>query len=76
MTIGAIPDGLHKELETKFVGAMSGLPQWGESIDSRVRKYCDGLGSQVCGNDEWNFENERFFGDKSPEIKRNRDGIR
>ena len=64
--------GLHKELEMKFLGAMTCLPQWGEPIDSHVRQYCDGLGSWVRGYDEWNFESERYFGDKGPKIKGNR----
>ncbi|KAG1837789.1 hypothetical protein DFJ58DRAFT_815119 [Suillus subalutaceus] len=31
--------------------------------------YCDGLGNWVCSNYEWNFESERYFGTKGPEIQ-------
>jgi hypothetical protein len=63
---------LFKESEKKFLEAMKNLPEWGEPIDSQVRKYCDGMGSWVRGNDEWSFETERYFGTKGPEIKRKR----
>jgi hypothetical protein len=63
---------LFKEKEKKFLEAMKALPEWGEPIDSNIRKYCDGLGCWVRGNYEWNFDSERFFGSKGSEIKRNR----
>ncbi|OJA12634.1 hypothetical protein AZE42_04482 [Rhizopogon vesiculosus] len=63
---------LHKEVEKKFLKAMAALPKWGEPIDSQVRKYCDGLGSWVRGNDEWSFESERYLGSKGLEIQRKR----
>ncbi|OAX35882.1 terpenoid synthase [Rhizopogon vinicolor AM-OR11-026] len=47
---------LHKEVEKNFSEAMAALPKWGKPIDSQVRKYCDGLGSWVRGNDEWSLE--------------------
>ncbi|KAG1855559.1 hypothetical protein F4604DRAFT_1800033, partial [Suillus subluteus] len=51
------------ENQKKFLEAMAAVPKWGEP------KYCDGLGNWVCSNYEWNFESERYFGTKGPEIQ-------
>lgn len=41
-------------------------------LDADVAKYVDGLGNWVRANDQWGFENERYFGKRGPEIQKNR----
>ena len=41
-------------------------------LDADIVKYVDGLGSWVRANDQWNFEGERYFGKRGPEIFKNR----
>ncbi|KAG2036834.1 terpenoid synthase [Suillus americanus] len=60
---------LHMENQKKFLEAMGAIPKWGDSIDSQMREYCDGLGNWVRANYEWNFESERYLGTKGPEIR-------
>lgn len=59
----------HTKLEKKFLDAMAELPQWEEPLNSHVKEYCDGLGHWVRGSSDWNFESERYFGDRGLEIK-------
>ncbi|KAG1822454.1 terpenoid synthase [Suillus subaureus] len=60
---------LHMKAQKRFLEAMAAIPKWGEPIDSQMREYCDGLGNSVRSNYEWNFETERYFGTKGPEIR-------
>ena len=65
-------DEHHKELERKFNENFERLPKWGETIDSQLARYVDGLGNWVRANDQWSFVSERYFGNKGPEIMKSR----
>jgi hypothetical protein len=56
----------------RFHAALAALPQWEEPLNSQVKEYCDGLGQWVRGNDVWNFESERYLGNRGLEIQENR----
>ena len=56
----------------RFHAALAALPEWEEPLNSQVKEYCDCLGQWVRGFDNWSFESERYFGNKGPEIKKNR----
>ncbi|KAI0062662.1 terpenoid synthase [Artomyces pyxidatus] len=62
----------HKTLETRFMELYEQVPKFGEPVDSQLALYVDGLGNWIRANDEWNFESERYFGKKGPEIKKTR----
>ncbi|KAF8547657.1 terpenoid synthase [Imleria badia] len=62
----------HTKLEQKFHAAMAALPQWDEPLNSQVKEYCNGLGQWVRGNDDWEFEGGRYFGNRGVEIKEKR----
>ena len=62
----------HEELERKFNEHFVKVPQWGESIDSQVARYLDGVGNWVRGHDQWGYESERYFGTKGLEIIKTR----
>ncbi|OJA12782.1 hypothetical protein AZE42_08340 [Rhizopogon vesiculosus] len=54
----------------KFLRAKADVPKWGETIDSQVMEYCEGVGNWVRGHDDWGFESGRYLGSKGLEIKR------
>ena len=56
----------------RFHAALAALPRWEEPLNSQVKEYCDGIGQWVRALDDWNFESERYLGNKGLEIKRNR----
>ncbi|KAG1873120.1 terpenoid synthase [Suillus subluteus] len=60
------------KLEKKYFEAVAAIPKWGESIDSQVREYCDGLGNWVCASHDWSFESERYFGTNGMEVQQKR----
>ena len=62
----------HTKLEQKFLAAMAELPEWDEPLNSQVKEYCNGLGQWVRANDDWEFESERYFGNRGLEIKEKR----
>ncbi|KAH9026094.1 terpenoid synthase [Lactarius hengduanensis] len=64
---------LHKELEAKFMDLYENkIPKFGEPVDTELARYVDGIGNWVRGNDQWNFETERYFGKEAPEVGRTR----
>ncbi|KAI0291779.1 terpenoid synthase [Multifurca ochricompacta] len=63
----------HKELEEKFMDIYENkIPKFGEPVDEQLAQYVDGIGNWVRANDQWGFENERYFGKKGLEIQRTR----
>ncbi|KAI9447564.1 terpenoid synthase [Lactarius indigo] len=63
----------HKKLEAKFMDFYENkIPKFGEPVDTELARYVDGIGNFVRANDQWNFETERYFGKKAPEIGRTR----
>ena len=44
-------------------------------MNSQAKEYCNDLDQWVRGHEDWSFEGERYFGNKCPEIKENRDHI-
>ena len=62
----------HTKLEQKFLAAMAALPEWDEPLNSQVKEYCNGLGQFVRANDDWDFESERYFGNRGLEIQEKR----
>lgn len=58
----------HKELEREFIEKYDKVPKFGETVDSQVAKYIDGLASWVWANARWSFECGRYFGDEGLEI--------
>ncbi|KAH9011169.1 terpenoid synthase [Lactarius pseudohatsudake] len=66
-------DERHKELEAKFMDLYENkIPKFGEPVDTELARYVDGIGNWVRANDQWDFETERYFGKKAPEIGRTR----
>ncbi|KAH9030941.1 terpenoid synthase [Lactarius pseudohatsudake] len=66
-------DERHKELEAKFMNLYENkIPKFGEPVDTELARYVDGIGNWVRANDQWNFETERYFGKKAPEVGRTR----
>lgn len=62
----------NKEDVKLFLANYARLPSWGKDIDVRLKKYIDGLGYWVRGNDCWSFEGQRYFGAQGPEIQKSR----
>ncbi|EJD00101.1 terpenoid synthase [Fomitiporia mediterranea MF3/22] len=62
----------HRETEAKILDAIERVPSWRSDIDRQVRQYIDGLVHWPRGNDCWNFESGRYFGNKGPEIQKSR----
>jgi hypothetical protein len=63
----------HKELEAKFMDLYENkIPKFGEPVDTELARYVDGIGNWVRANDQWDFETERYFGKKAPEIEKTR----
>ena len=62
----------HTKLEQRFLAAMVTLPEWDEPLNSQVKEYCDGLGQWVRATDDYEFESERYFGNRGLEIKEKR----
>ena len=63
----------HKEVEAKFMDLYENkFPKFGEPVDTELALYVDGIGNWVRSNDQWNYESERYFGKKAPEIGRTR----
>jgi len=57
----------------RFEAAKAALPKWEEpELNSLVGEYCDCLSQWVRGHDEWSLESERYFGEKGPEIRKER----
>ncbi len=56
----------HKEVETRFLGALTRLPQFGPGIDAALQEYVDGslAAAWPRGNNCWRFssKSERYFG--------------
>lgn len=61
-----------KAVAKHFLENYARLPSWGEDIDGRLKRYIDGLGYWVRGNDAWSFESQRYFGARGPEIQQSR----
>jgi len=66
--IGEFHDGIAE----KFLSTYKNLPDWGPVINPQIRRYVDGLGNWVRGNDSWSFESWRYFRGKGPEIEKTR----
>ncbi|KAI0296936.1 isoprenoid synthase domain-containing protein [Multifurca ochricompacta] len=63
----------HKKLEARFMDIYENeIPKFGEPVDSELAQYVDGLAVWVRGNDQWNFESGRYFGNKGQEIQKTR----
>ncbi|KAI0284091.1 terpenoid synthase [Russula brevipes] len=63
----------HKELEAKFLDIYENkIPKFGEPVDTEMAQYVEGFGNWVRANDVWNFESERYFGKRGPEIQKTR----
>jgi hypothetical protein len=63
----------HKGLEAKFLDIYENkIPKFGEPVDTEMAQYVEGFGNWVRANDVWNFESERYFGKKGPEIQKTR----
>ncbi|KAI0784429.1 hypothetical protein C8Q75DRAFT_810208 [Abortiporus biennis] len=61
---------LHDDLVTKFLEAWNHIPVYGGPLDFKVRRYTEGLGNWVHANDQWNFENECYFGKQGLDIQK------
>ena len=44
------------------------IPRFGEPVDTELARFVEGLGNWVHSNDQWNYESERYFGNKAAEI--------
>ncbi|KAH8084313.1 isoprenoid synthase domain-containing protein [Cristinia sonorae] len=62
-----------KKLATEFLAILnSGLPSFGEPVDSQLAVYVDRIGNWVRANECWSFESRRYFGSKGREIQEHR----
>ncbi len=70
-----------KKLTQTHLSTMARVPSWyirgvsaeADDIDRRVGIYLSVLGQWVRGSDDWVFETDRFFGERSMEIKETRE---
>lgn len=59
----------HRLLESDFMSQYTQLKALIGFNNPRVTKYVEGLGNWVRANDCWNFESQRYFGDKGRSIQ-------
>jgi len=57
---------------SRFLSNIKHIPSWDPDTDRRVRKYVDGLGQWVRGNDDWSYESKRYYGDDGLSIREDR----
>jgi len=65
-------DAHHAERAARFLELFKRIPSFGDSIDSQLRIYVDGLGNWVRANDAWSFESYRYFKDQGLHIQGSR----
>lgn len=53
------------------VYAREQYPKFGEPDDAQLAQYVDEIGNWVQPNGQWDFETERYLGEKGPEIEKN-----
>jgi hypothetical protein len=62
----------HEQVLSEFQAQYRALAFWDPATNLRVKTYVERLARFIRGIDCWAFETERYFGDKGPEIKRQR----
>ncbi|KAI1791069.1 isoprenoid synthase domain-containing protein [Ganoderma leucocontextum] len=63
----------HKEVQTRFLDALTCLPSFGPEVDLALQEYVNrSLAAWPRGNDCWRFESERYFGTKGAEVQKTR----
>lgn len=59
-----------EKIYQRFDNAIKELPIWGESVDTEVGRYVDGIKNCVKANLHWSFRTDRYFGSKKDEVQR------
>ncbi len=63
----------HKGAEARFMDLYENhIPKFGEPVDAELARFAEGLGNWVRSNDQWNYESERYFGNRAAEIQETR----
>lgn len=68
-------DSMSEEFATaknQFLKLIKGVPSFGPALDSQVREYLDGIENWTRKVDTWEFECDRYFGDKRREYQKTR----
>lgn len=55
-----------------FLDNETKIPSWSVEVDNDVESYVQGLREWIVGSVHWNFETERYFGERGAEIKKTR----
>ena len=60
----------YRDISTEFLTIYHDqLPTFTPEVDDQVKKYMEGLGHWVRGNDAWSFETERYFGKFGEDVR-------
>ena len=62
----------YKELGDTMNAYRKRIESYGPKEDENIQRYIDGLQQWVIGNLEWSFQNGRYFGKYSEEVRRTR----